>query len=166
MNLSINTIVKLKVSGYKAFIKTDKKPAGCKIQSRYNREEGGLAQFEIKVFDISETLAKSFKGKTVQLESCSVFRPDQEYAPSYWNSLSKPVEIRETIDKPVINTIIIGTVEAIEAFKGEKMSGYSLYFIDNINDSETIFNIKISNLDEATAKSLLHKDIKVEQCKP
>ena len=46
------------------------------------------------------------------------------------------------------------------------MSGYSLYFIDNINDSETIFNIKISNLDEATAKSLLHKDIKVEQCKP
>jgi hypothetical protein len=166
MNLSINTIVKLKVTGYKAFKKTEKKPAGCKLQARYSREEGGLSQFEIKVFDISEVAAKSFKNKTIQLENCSVFRPDQEYAPSYWNSLSQPTEIRESISKPVINTIITGTVEAIEPFSGEKMSGFSLYFVDNTNDAETIYNVKIQNLDEAVAKSYLNKDVKIEQCKP
>jgi len=166
MNLSINTIVKLKITGYKAFKKTEKKTAGCKLQARYSRDEGGLSQFEIKVFDISEVAAKAFKGKNIQLEKCSVFRPDQEYAPSYWNSLSQPVEIRENISKPVINTIITGTVEAIEPFNGEKMSGYSLYFIDNTDDAETIYTIKIINLDETVAKSYLNKDVKIEQCKP
>ena len=166
MNLSVNTIVKLKVTGFKPFKKTEKKPAGCKLQTRFSREEGGLTQFEIKVFEISETQAKALKGKTIQLENCSVFRPDQEYAPSYWNSLSQPVEIRENISKPIINTIVTGTVEAIEPFNGEKMSGYSLYFIDNTDDAEIIYNVKIANLDASIAKSYLNKDIKIEQCKP
>ena len=166
MHLSINTTVKLKVTGLKAFKKTEKKPQGHKLQARFSRDEGGLSQFEIKVFELSEVAAKSFKGKTILLEHCSVFRPDQEYAPSYWNSLSQPVEIRENITKPVINTIVTGTVEAIEPFKGEKMSGYSLYFIDNTDDSETIYTVKIPNLEESSAKMYLHKDIKIEQCKP
>jgi len=166
MNLSINTIVKLKVSGFKPFAKTEKKPSGCKLQSRYTREEGGLSQFEIKVFELNDAVAKTLKGKTIQLENCSVFRPDQEYAPSYWNSISQPVEIRENIIKPIINTIITGTVEAIEPFSGEKMSGYSLYFIDENEEAETIYTVKIANLDEAVAKSLLQKDVKIEQCKP
>lgn len=166
MNLSINTIVKIKVTGFKAFKKTEKKPQGHKLQARFSRDEGGLTQFEIKVFELSEIAAKSLKGKTIQLENCSVFRPDQEYAPSYWNSLSQPVEIKEYITKPLINTIITGRVEAIEPFSGEKMRGYSLYFIEELDGSETIYNIKVKDLDETIAKSYLQKDIKVEQCKP
>lgn len=165
-NLSINTIVQLKITGFKPFAKTDKKPAGYKLQSRFLRDEGGLSQFEIKVFNLSEASSKALKGKTIQLENCSVFRPDKEYAPSYWNSLSQPVEIRENISKPVINTIITGKVEAIELFQGEKMSGYSLYFIDKTDDAETIYTVKIPNLNEAGAKLYLQKDIKIEECKP
>ena len=166
MYTSVNTIVKLKVTGFKAFNQTEKKPSGVKLQSRYLREEGGLGQFEIKVFELSDRAAKSLKGKVIQLEECNVFRPDQEYAPSYWNSTGKPTELKETIDKPLINTIVSGTVEAIEPFQGEKTSGYGLYFIVNIDDAETIYAIKVIGLDEATAKTFLQKDVKIEQCKP
>jgi len=164
MNLSINTIVKLKVTGFKPFNATEKKPSGTKIQSRYVREEGGLGQFEIKVFELPD--AKALKGKSIQLENCNVFRPDQDYAPSYWNSTSKPVEIKENVDKPVVNTIVTGTVEALESFTGEKTRGYSFYFVDNVDDAETIYAVKVIDMDEATAKSLLHKDVTIEQCKP
>lgn len=166
MNLSINTIVKLKVTGSKPFNKTEKKPAGTKLQGRYTREEGGLSQFEIKVFELNEQSAKALKGKTIQLENCSVFKPDQQYASSYWSTASAPVEIKEAVTKPIVNTVITGKVEAIEPFSGEKMSGYTLFFIENVEDTETIYNVKITGLDEASAKSFLLKPIKVEQCKP
>ncbi len=162
--MNINTIVKLRVSGFKAFKATEKKPSGTKIQSRFNREEGGLGQFEIKVFELAD--AKVLKGKTVQLEQCSVFKPDQEYAPSYWSTFQKPVEIKESIDKPVINTIISGAVEGVERFEGEQVQGHTLYFVETIDDAETIYTVKIIKLDEATAKSLLHKEVVIEQCKP
>jgi hypothetical protein len=166
MNLSINTIVKLKVTGSKPFNKTEKKPSGTKLQARYTREEGGLSQFEIKVFELNEQRAKALKGKSVQLNNCSVFKPDQPYASSYWSTTSAPIEIKESISKPVVNTVITGKVEAIEPFSGEKLSGYTLFFIGVEDEGETIYNVKITGLDETSAKALLLKAVKIEQCKP
>lgn len=166
MNVSINTTVQLKVTGFKPFNKTENKPAGIKLQSRNIREEGGISQFEIKVFELSESVAKALKGKSIQLDNCKNFRPEGDYAPSYWSTLAKPVELKHNVEKVTVNTIVEGKVEAVEAFSGEKMSGYTLFFIVQDEDSETIYNVKMVNMDETTAKSFLHKDVRIEQCKP
>ena len=166
MTTSINTIVQLKITGFKAFAKTDTKPAGVKLQSRFSKEEGGLGNFEIKCFGLNEADAKEIKGKSIELNECRVFRPEGDYAPSYWSSTGKPALLKESVDKPVINTMVAGKVEAIEPFAGEKFSGYSLFFIVTEGDTETVYAVKVVGMSENEAKAVLGKEVNIQQCKP
>lgn len=166
MQTTINTIVQLKVTGFVPFNKTEKKPAGIKLQCRYVRSEGGLGHFEIKNYGLSENDAKALKGKSIQLPDCSVFRPEGDYAQSYWSSTGTPVELKQNIDKVIVNTVMQGKVEAIEPFAGEKMSGYSLFFVTQNDDAETVYSVKMVSMNETEAKALLHKEVRIEQLKP